>query len=133
MPIVIPTGVFNVYNEAVTLFERVATLVYPEKKEQCPNCYLDTLGTRTRSVSVYKAGGPYPFGRGMPCPYCDGRGYKAIEVEEDVAKAFLFGQGVSLNDLVDSINAVGASSSDLVAILEALREAGALNAELIVI
>ena len=56
-----------------------------------------------------------------------------IEVEEDVAKAFIFGQGVSLNDLVDSINAVGASSSDLVAILEALREAGALNAELIVI
>lgn len=56
-----------------------------------------------------------------------------IEVEEDVAKAFLFGQGVSLSDIVDSINAVGASSSDLVAILEALREAGALNAELIVI
>ena len=84
MPIVIPTGVFNVYNEAVTLFERVATLVYPEKKEQCPNCYLDTLGTRTRSVSVYKTGGPYPFGRGMPCPYCDGKGYKAIEAEEDV-------------------------------------------------
>lgn len=56
-----------------------------------------------------------------------------IEVEEDVAKAFLFGQGVSLSDIVDSINAVGATSSDLVAILEALREAGALNAELIVI
>ncbi len=56
-----------------------------------------------------------------------------IEVEEDVAKAFIFGSGVSLSDLVDSINAVGATSSDLVAILEALREAGALNAELIVI
>ena len=56
-----------------------------------------------------------------------------IEVEEDVAKAFLFGQGVSLSDIVDSINAVGATSSDLVAILEALREAGALNGELIVI
>ena len=56
-----------------------------------------------------------------------------IDVEEDVAKAFLFGQGVSLSDIVDSINAVGATSSDLVAILEALREAGALNAELIVI
>ena len=45
---------------------------------------MDTLGTRTRSVSVYKTGGPYPFGRGMPCPYCDGRGYKGIEVEEDI-------------------------------------------------
>ena len=56
-----------------------------------------------------------------------------IEVKEDVAKAFLFGAGVSLSDLVDSINSVGATSSDLVAILEALREAGALNAEVIVI
>jgi flagellar P-ring protein precursor FlgI len=56
-----------------------------------------------------------------------------IQVEEDTAKAFIFDSGVSLSDLVDSINAVGATPSDLVAILEALREAGALNAELIVI
>ena len=56
-----------------------------------------------------------------------------IEVTEDLAKAFLFDAGVSLSDLVDAINAVGATPSDLVAILEALREAGALNAELIVI
>ncbi len=56
-----------------------------------------------------------------------------ITVEEETAKAFLFDAGVSLNELVDAINAVGATPSDLVAILEALREAGALNAELIVI
>ena len=56
-----------------------------------------------------------------------------ITVTEETARAFLFDSGVSLSDLVDSINAVGATSSDLVAILEALREAGALNAELIVI
>jgi len=56
-----------------------------------------------------------------------------IIVEEQTAKAFLFDAGVSLNELVDAINAVGATPSDLVAILEALREAGALNAELIVI
>ena len=35
--------------------------------------------------------------------------------------------------IVESINAVGASASDLVAILEALREAGSLRAELIII
>ena len=34
---------------------------------------------------------------------------------------------------VESINSVGASASDLVAILEALREAGSLRAELIII
>ena len=56
-----------------------------------------------------------------------------IEVEEERARAFIFDTGVSLSSLVDAINAVGASASDLVAILEALREAGALRADLVVI
>ena len=84
MPIVIPTGVFNVYNEAVELFESTVTLVYPEKREQCPNCYMDTMGTRNRSISRYRTGGPYPFERGMPCPYCNGKGYKVSEATDDV-------------------------------------------------
>ena len=84
MAIVIPTGVFNIYNEAVELFVRTATLIYPEKKEQCPNCYLDTMGTRARSTSRYRSGGPYPFTDGMPCPSCGGSGYKAVESTEDV-------------------------------------------------
>jgi len=57
----------------------------------------------------------------------------AIDVEAEPARAFIFDTGVSLSSLVDAINAVGASASDLVAILEALREAGALRAELVVI
>ena len=56
-----------------------------------------------------------------------------LYINEDPAKAFLFDPGVSLASLVDAINAVGASPGDLVAILEALREAGALRAELVVI
>jgi len=56
-----------------------------------------------------------------------------IDVAQDPARAFVFDPGVSLTSLVDAINAVGASPSDLVAILEALREAGALRAELVVI
>lgn len=56
-----------------------------------------------------------------------------IDATEQPARAFVFDGGVSLSSLVDSINAVGASASDLVAILEALREAGALRAELIII
>ena len=38
-----------------------------------------------------------------------------------------------LTEIVDAINNVGASAADLVAILEALREAGSLRAELIII
>jgi flagellar P-ring protein precursor FlgI len=56
-----------------------------------------------------------------------------VTTSEDIAKAFLFDDGVTLSSLVDTINQVGATTSDLVAILEALREAGALNAELIII
>jgi len=56
-----------------------------------------------------------------------------IDVDEEVAKAFIFDPVVELSEIVESINAVGASASDLVAILEALREAGSLRAELIVI
>jgi len=56
-----------------------------------------------------------------------------ITVDEETARAFVFDAGVSLSSLVDAINAVGASASDLVAILDALHEAGALHAELIVI
>lgn len=56
-----------------------------------------------------------------------------VNAQQDPAHAFVFDAGVSLSSLVDAINAVGASPSDLVAILEALREAGALRAELVVI
>ena len=54
-------------------------------------------------------------------------------VEEETARAFVFDTGVELSDIVDAINAVGAGASDLVEILTALREAGALRAEIIII
>jgi flagellar P-ring protein precursor FlgI len=56
-----------------------------------------------------------------------------ISVEQEGGRMFLFEPGVSLNDIVEAVNQVGAAPGDLVAILEALREAGALRAELIVI
>ena len=56
-----------------------------------------------------------------------------IEAAEELAKAFVFDPGVELSSIVDALNAVGGTPSDLVAILEALREAGSLRAELIII
>lgn len=43
------------------------------------------------------------------------------------------GPGADLNQIVRAINQIGASPGDLVAILEALKQAGALHAELVVI
>ena len=56
-----------------------------------------------------------------------------IAVEEEQSRMFLFDPGVALDDIVGAVNGVGAAPGDLVAILEALKEAGALRAELIVI
>jgi flagellar P-ring protein precursor FlgI len=56
-----------------------------------------------------------------------------VSVEAPPARMFKFEAGVSLDELVQAVNRVGAAPGDLVAILEALKQAGALRAELIVI
>lgn len=58
---------------------------------------------------------------------------QSIDVEQEQSRMFLFNPGVSLDSIVEAVNNVGAAPGDLVAILEALKEAGALRAELIVI
>ena len=57
----------------------------------------------------------------------------SISVDQGSARMFLFSAGVNLDEIVRAVNQVGAAPGDLVAILEALKEAGALRAELIVI
>ncbi len=57
----------------------------------------------------------------------------SIDVKQEGSRMFLFKPGVSLDEIVRAVNEVGAAPGDLVAILEALREAGALRAELLVI
>ncbi|MEP7242558.1 MAG: flagellar basal body P-ring protein FlgI [Gammaproteobacteria bacterium] len=57
----------------------------------------------------------------------------SIDVEQGGSRMFLFQAGVNLDEIVRAVNQVGAAPGDLVAILEALKEAGSLRAELIVI
>lgn len=56
-----------------------------------------------------------------------------IQAREEENRMFLFNPGVSLDEIVKAVNEVGAAPGDLVAILEALKQAGALHAELIII
>ncbi len=76
-------------------------------------------------------------GVSQPLPFANGETavvpQTAVDVAEDINHMFLFSPGVSLDEVVRAVNQVGAAPSDLVAILEALKQAGALKAELIVI
>ncbi len=56
-----------------------------------------------------------------------------VTIQQEEASMFLFEPGTSLNEIVQAVNQVGAAPGDLVAILEALKQAGALRAELVVI
>jgi flagellar P-ring protein precursor FlgI len=56
-----------------------------------------------------------------------------VSVEQEDSSMFLFEPGTNLEDIVQAVNRVGAAPGDLVAILEALKQAGALRAELLVI
>lgn len=56
-----------------------------------------------------------------------------VDVAVDDTRMFVFEPGVTLSELVRAVNEVGAAPGDLMAILEALKEAGAIHGELIVI
>jgi flagellar P-ring protein FlgI len=71
---------------------------------------------------------PAPFSRGQTTiePSSD------IRIEEERNPMFLMPRGASLVEIVKAVNRLGASPGDLVAILEALKQAGALKAELVI-
>ncbi|UZP73789.1 flagellar basal body P-ring protein FlgI [Candidatus Paraluminiphilus aquimaris] len=56
-----------------------------------------------------------------------------INIENEEVRMFVMEEGVSLQEIVTAVNRVGAAPGDLIAILEALQQAGALSAQLIVI
>ena len=57
----------------------------------------------------------------------------SIAVDAQGSRMFKFEGGTSLDEIVRAVNEVGAAPGDLIAILEALKQAGALRAELEVI
>ena len=71
----------------------------------------------------------------QPEPFSDGTTVEiqnagiAVELDES---AVLFEPGVDLKEVVSAVNAAGASTSSLIAILEALKTAGSLHADLMV-
>jgi flagellar P-ring protein precursor FlgI len=73
----------------------------------------------------------------QPAPFSKGETavepQSTIAVEEKGSPMFDFNPGASLAEIVKAVNAIGASPADLVAILEALKQAGAMKAELIVL
>jgi len=56
-----------------------------------------------------------------------------VNVDQGPSRMFQFGPATTLSQIVQAVNQVGAAPGDIMAILEALKQAGALKADLIVI
>lgn len=73
----------------------------------------------------------------QPNPLADGETAVTPETEIDIdaesSSLYTFKRSVTLQEVVQAMNDVGASPGDLVSILEALKQVGALTAQLIVI
>ncbi|WP_062262708.1 flagellar basal body P-ring protein FlgI [Endozoicomonas arenosclerae] len=72
---------------------------------------------------------PNPFGQGTTTAIDK----SDVQIEEQKGRTFIMPDSVSLQEIVTAINSVGATPTDLMSILQALKAAGALRAELIVI
>lgn len=55
---------------------------------------------------------------------------KEITATEETPKTLSVEPGISVGKLAEMLNAIGITPRDLVAILQAIKDAGALNAEL---
>ena len=73
----------------------------------------------------------------QPAPFS--KGQTAVQQNSDISAKdegghiVMLQRGASLSKIVDALNLLGVTASDLVAILEALKQAGALKAEMVVI
>jgi flagellar P-ring protein FlgI len=72
---------------------------------------------------------PAAFGRGdtVVVPQTD------VSVEQDAGRMFQWPAGVDLQAIIDTVNSTGATPDDLMAILQALDQVGAIDGELVVI
>jgi flagellar P-ring protein precursor FlgI len=110
----------------IVLAERTGTVVMGE------NVRIATVAVAHGNLSLQiketsNVSQPAPFarrGRTVVTPETD------IQVNEDNAQLVVLERGASIGEVVRALNAVGATPRDLITIFQALRTAGALQAEL---
>ncbi len=109
----------------VLVDERTGTIVMGQEVT------IDTVAVAHGNISVNitespQVSQPNPFGEGRTTTV----DRTSVNVKEDQSKLVVLPRQVTLSSLVSALNAVGATPSDLIAVLQAIKAAGALHAEL---
>ena len=85
------------------------------------------LSVSISSTPVVSQPGPFSQGATVAAEKAD------ITIKQDGAALQMLEAGAKLSDVVKALNSLGANPQDLIAILQALKAAGALKAELEII
>jgi len=82
-----------------------------------------------RIATEFRTSQPAPFSQGQTTvvPKTD------LEIEEREAQLVELDTGTTLGDIVSALNALGATPRDIIAIMQALKAAGALRAEIVIL
>lgn len=116
------------HSSKIVVDEKTGTVVMGE------NVIISTVAVSHGNITVQvkeeaKVSQPLPFARGQTVATPDTQ----IKVEEEKGKWMVVQEGISLKELVAALNASGASTRDVITILQTIKAAGALYAELEVI
>jgi len=112
----------------VVVNERTGTVILGNEVRIAPVAIMHgnlTVEIQTRLIPVPT--GPFNSGPGSVVPDV------AVAAQADKSKNVLLKDGATVEELVKSLAAIGSTTRDVIAILESLRAAGALDAELDVI
>jgi len=114
--------------ERVIVDERTGTIVMGRKVMILPVTVMHG-GLTVEVKTTYEVSQPAPFSQGTTAVVPQ----TTVRAQEDKAHSISLPQGSTVEDLVQSLNAIGATPRDVIAILQGLKSAGALGAELEVI
>lgn len=111
----------------VIIDERTGTVVMGEEVR------ISTLALAHGNLSIQisqsnSVSQPAPFSKGTSMPVKNSK----IDVKEEDNKLNVVNEGVSLGEVVQSLNAIGVTPRDLISILQSIKAAGALQAELVI-
>jgi len=112
----------------VVINERTGTIVIGADAKLMPAAVAHG-GITVNIQSLNTVSQPNPFGQGQTV----GTTNSVIEIEKKQGSLIQMNANSTLGDLVKALNSIGVTPTDLIAILQALKTSGSLNAELQII
>jgi flagellar P-ring protein precursor FlgI len=82
-----------------------------------------------RITTRYQASQPLPYTAGQTVVLPN----QQVDVSEGTSRLITLGEGATLESVASALNALGATPRDIIAIVQALKAAGALRAEIVIL